>query len=272
MVKQVAPAQQTQVSRGKERHLGQGMMNSPISSARKAIDTYIHTCMFPWSLFVGVYLPDGCKTTRPQTAAIQKTRTAHRNLAPRITSEAERDLSRDEQRYAFFGAREKTRQNINKHPASTRPPRTCTEQPQSNRALLTFFTAWLIWIDASRTALDVNPVGPPKAFLTSTIATEAPSRAACTAAASPPGPDPSTTKSYGSSRSGGNSLCNENQKTSSICFQPDLSMRGSTRALGAVCHTPAAPPGSQHRTNPPCCLRVTEDALQPSRRRYLHYF
>lgn len=43
-------------------------------------------------------------------------------------------------------------------------------------ARLTFFTAWLICFAASRTALEVSPVGPPKLFLISTTATVAPRR------------------------------------------------------------------------------------------------
>lgn len=52
-------------------------------------------------------------------------------------------------------------------------------------------TARQILFAASRTALLVNPVGPPNALLCSIIATlSAPSCVAWTAAASPPGPDP----------------------------------------------------------------------------------
>lgn len=52
-------------------------------------------------------------------------------------------------------------------------------------------TARQILFAASRTALLVNPVGPPNALLCSIIATlSAPSCMAWTAAASPPGPDP----------------------------------------------------------------------------------
>ena len=99
------------------------------------------------------------------------------------------------------------------HPTQQQQPHTIhlatdhnsTSTPQSRKR--TLVTAWLICFAASLTALDVSPVGPPNVFLVSITATDAPSRAACTAAASPPGPDPSTIKSYGSSGSGGNSDC-----------------------------------------------------------------
>mmetsp|Transcript_88188 Transcript_88188/g.153215 ORF Transcript_88188/g.153215 Transcript_88188/m.153215 type:complete len:255 (-) Transcript_88188:551-1315(-) len=60
----------------------------------------------------------------------------------------------------------------------------------------------LICLAASRTALEVKPVGPPNALRDSMIATRAPKREAATAVASPPGPAPTTTKSYSPSALG----------------------------------------------------------------------